>query len=206
VPLSDLKAQKEWLMPLLPELIVTPRLHLRVPEAADSVELNATVSASFSELTPWLPWAQEPQTLADSEEYCRRSREKWLADECLNLLMVTKSDGAIIGGTGYPRLDWKVPRFEIGYWCSTAAVGGGYVTEATYALAAYAFSELSAARVELRVDDLNESSWRVAQRLGFRLEGVLRSDTRDASGRLRDTRVYGAVALQDLRSNGPAAG
>jgi RimJ/RimL family protein N-acetyltransferase len=60
---------------------------------------------------------------------------------------------------------------------------------------------LSAARVELRVDDLNERSWRVAQRLGFQLEGLLRSDTRDANGRLRDTRVYGAVALQDLRSS-----
>ncbi len=188
-------------MPLLPELIVTPRLRLRVPDEADSVELNAAVSASFAELTRWLPWAQEPQTLAETEDYCRLSREKWLSDECLNLLMVTKSDGTIIGSTGYPRLDWEVPSFEIGYWCSTAEIGRGYVAEAAYALAAYAFSQLSAARVELRVDDLNERSWRVAQRLGFQLEGLLRSDTRDAKGRLRDTRVYGAVALQDLRSS-----
>ena len=188
-------------MPLLPELIVTPRLRLRVPDEADSGELNAAVIASFTELTRWLPWAQEPQSLAETEDYCRLSREKWLSDECLNLLLVTKSDGAIIGSTGYPRLDWEVPSFEIGYWCSTAEIGKGYVSEATYALAAYAFSQLSAARVELRVDDLNERSWRVAQRLGFQLEGLLRSDTRDANSRLRDTRVYGAVALQDLRSS-----
>ncbi len=191
-------------MPLLPELIVTPRLHLRVPDVAtDSLELNEAVSASFAELTRWLPWAQEPQTLAETEDYCRLSRDKWLSDECLNLLMVTKSDGAIIGSTGYPRLDWEVPRFEIGYWCVTTEVGRGYASEATYALAAYAFSQLSAARVELRVDDLNQRSCRVAQRLGFQFEGLLRSDTRDASGRLRDTRVYGAVALQDLQPSGP---
>jgi len=30
------------------------------------------------------------------------------------------------------------------------------------------------------------------------LEGVLRSDTRDPSGQLRDTRVYAAVKLEDL--------
>ena len=117
-------------MPLLPELIVTPRLRLRVPDEADSAELNAVVSASFAELTRWLPWAQEPQTLAETEDYCRLSREKWLSDECLNLLMVTKSAGAIIGSTGYPRLDWEVPSFEIGYWCSTAEIGRGYVAEA----------------------------------------------------------------------------
>jgi len=193
-------------MPLLPELIVTPRLRLRVPDEADSVALNEAVSASFAELTRWLPWAREPQSLVETEEYCRSSREKWLADECLNLLIVTKSDGAIIGSAGYPRLDWAVPRFEIGYWCSTAEVGKGYASEATYALAAYAFSELSAARVELRVDDLNQRSWRVAQRLGFQLEGLHRSDTRDATGRLRDTRVYGAVELQDLHSSGALPG
>ena len=185
-------------MPRLAECIETPRMRLRVPVPADANELNAAVSASFSELTAWMPWARSPQSIDETREFCEDSQRRWLDDDHYNLLMVDASNGAIIGGTGFPRLDWQVPRFEIGYWCHTDHVGRGYVSEATYALAAYAFTELSAARVELRMDNLNERSWRVAERLGFELEGVLHSDTRDGRGRLRDTRVYAAVRLEDL--------
>ena len=72
-------------------------------------------------------------------------------------------------------------------------MGRGYVSEATQALAKLAFDELGAARVELRMDDDNERSWRVAERLGFELEGVLRAESRDNGGNLRDTRVYAMV-------------
>lgn len=40
------------------------------------------------------------------------------------------------------------------------------------------------------VDNRNERSWRVAQRAGFVLEGVLRSDALNPLGVARDTRVY----------------
>jgi len=185
-------------LPKLAERIETPRMQLRVPEATDAGELNAAVAASFTELTAWMPWANSPQTLEETQQFCEDSRSGWMRDDRFNLLMVTRSNGKIIGGTGFPRLDWEVPSFEIGYWCHSDHVGQGYVAEATYALATYAFTELSAARVELRMDTRSERSWRVAERLGFVLEGVLRSDTRDPSGQLRDTRVYAAVKLEDL--------
>ena len=62
-----------------------------------------------------------------------------------------------------------------------------------------AFTSLSARRFEVRMDDTNERSWRIAERLGFTLEGILRQDTRAPSGELRDTRVYSIVALDELR-------
>jgi ribosomal-protein-serine acetyltransferase len=49
---------------------------------------------------------------------------------------------------------------------------------------------LQARRVEVRMDDTNERSWRVAQRAGFALEGVLRNDSLSPAGVARDTRVY----------------
>jgi ribosomal-protein-serine acetyltransferase len=47
--------------------------------------------------------------------------------------------------------------------------------------------------VEIRMDAGNERSWRVAERAGFRLEGVLRGDSLTPAGELRDTRVYARV-------------
>jgi RimJ/RimL family protein N-acetyltransferase len=77
------------------------------------------------------------------------------------------------------------------------------VSEAAHALARHAFTELGAVRVEIRTDDRNTRSYAVAERLGFELEGILRRHVRDHHGVLRDTRVYGLLALAALRD--PAA-
>jgi ribosomal-protein-serine acetyltransferase len=64
------------------------------------------------------------------------------------------------------------------------------MTEAVVAATAFAFEQLSARRVEIRIDDRNERSCRVAERAGLLLEGVMRCDALDPEGKPRDTRVY----------------
>ncbi|MFQ5652692.1 MAG: GNAT family N-acetyltransferase [bacterium] len=75
--------------------------------------------------------------------------------------------------------------------------GYGYVTEAVEAISRYAFDELCAKRVEIMMSSENEKSWRVAERLGFLLEGTLRNECRNVDGRLRDTRVYAKIARNE---------
>ena len=67
------------------------------------------------------------------------------------------------------------------------------MTETVRALARTAFDRLGARRVEIRTDAANERSWRVAERAGFTLEGVLRKDSVTPQGEPRDTRVYARV-------------
>ncbi len=189
----------------LPEEIVTPRLLLRVPTAADAPAVNRAVRASFAELSEWMPWAVEPQTMEESEEFCTESRQKWRDDQEYAVLMILKENGALIGGCGFPNLDWEVPKFEVGYWCHSAHVGHGYVSEATYALTQLAFDEFAAVRVEMRIDENNERSWRVAQRLGFELEAVIHADTRKNNGSLRDTRIYALLNSLGLKAPGESA-
>ncbi len=185
-------------MSRLPEHIRTARLAIRLVEAADAEALNAAIVQSHPELQLWMDWAVEPQTLEETRAFCGRSLENWKSESEFNAVMIELETGEIIGSCGYPRLDWTVPRFEIGYWCRSDRVGRGYVSEATWALATHAFRELEAARVELRMDDRNTRSWRVAERLGFHWEGTLRNDVRVPDGTLRDTRVYAVTALDAL--------
>lgn len=183
----------------VPGEILTDRLLIRPPRAGDGPIINAAVNESLAELQPWMAWAQEPQTLEASELYARRSAADFLTRENLNLLLFLRDGGQLVGSSGIHRIDWTVPRFEIGYWCRTSLAGRGYIREAVAGLTRLAFATLGAARVEIRMDALNERSWRVAERCGFELEGTLRHDSRSPTGAVRDTRIYALTRLSDLR-------
>lgn len=179
---------------VLPDDLTTARLLLRPPRLTDAPTIHEAILESFAELNAWMEWAAEVPALADTEAFCEQSiRQRGDGTAC-PLLMLERDTQRFVGGTGYPRIDWRVPSFEIGYWCRTPLCGRGYVTEAAEALIRYAFSTLAAKRVEIRMDHRNLPSAAVAERLGFELEGVLRNQVRDHHGRLRDTRVYALLS------------
>ena len=183
----------------VPIEIVTPRLTIRSPRAGDGAAINAAVLESFAELNRWMPWARERPTVDESELFARRSAVDFLNRTELPMLLLERGTERLVGASGMHHIDWTVPRFEIGYWCRTMLAGRGYVREAVGAIARMAFTTLAAARVEIRMDPHNERSWRVAERLGFRLEGTLRAERRGPDGALRDTRVYALTSVDDLR-------
>ena len=187
----------EPLLEDVPERIETERLILRIPNGRDAPALNAAVCESLGDLRVFMPWAQTAPSLAQSQAECRRMQAKFLLRDDLPLFMYERradgSEGDFVGGSGLHRIDWTVRRFELGYWCRSSRQGRGYVTEAAQALTRFAFERLQARRVEVRMDDTNERSWKIAQRAGFALEGVLRSDSLNPLGAARDTRVYALI-------------
>jgi RimJ/RimL family protein N-acetyltransferase len=184
----------------LPTEILTPRMRLVPPAPGDGLGVNRAIAESFPELNRWMDWASTMPTLIESERFVRDSAARFLRREDLPLFLRKRDSGEFIGASGMHRIDWQVPRFEIGYWCRTSMVGRGYVGEAVAAITRFAFERLGAARVEIRTDSQNARSFRVAERLGFRLEGIMRRDARTPQGTLRDTRLYSMVDLTDLRS------
>jgi len=181
----------------VPQRLETERLVLRCPQPGDGTALNAAVCESLAELQPWMPWAQKAPTADESELECRRMHGRFALREDLVLFLLERradgSEGALLGGSGLHRIDWAVPRFEIGYWRRSGRGGKGLIGEAVRALNRMAFDRLGARRVEVRMDALNERSIRVAERAGFTFEGVLRQDARTPHGQPRDTRVYARV-------------
>jgi RimJ/RimL family protein N-acetyltransferase len=123
----------------------------------------------------------------------RRSRLQFLDRTDLRLLLILKETGQLIGSSGLHRIDWQARRFEIGYWVRTAFGNQGYISEAIEAITIYAVHELHANRIEIRCDRRNALSARVAERQGFTLEGILRNDTCDVKGLVRDTMVFSKV-------------
>ena len=176
-----------------PESFETERLLIRSPLQGDGPQMHAAVNESLGELTPWMPWPKEHRTVEDSEASVRRARARFVAREDLMLLLLLKGTETLVGSSGLHRIDWSVPKLEIGYWCRTRFTGQGYVTEAVRGISAFAFETLGARRLEIRCDSRNLPSARVAERAGFRLEGELRNNELDTGGHLRDTLVYAMI-------------
>jgi RimJ/RimL family protein N-acetyltransferase len=173
-----------------PESFETERLLIRCPMPGDGAEVYAAVSESLDELRPWMPWARERLTADVEEENMRRARAAFLERRDLTLLLFLRGTGTLVGGSGLHRIDWSVPRFEIGYWCRTRFAGQGYITEAVRGITGFALDHLGAKRVEIRCDSLNRRSARVAERRGFRLEGELRNAELGADVEPRNTLVF----------------
>lgn len=182
----------------IPESMESQRLLIRAPLWNDGSKVNAAVTESMEELRPWMPWAKSMPSVEESEINIRCSRLAFLDRSDLRLLVFLKSTGELVGSSGLHRIDWEARKFEIGYWLRTSYTGQGYMTEAVDAITRYAAEQLQANRVEIRCDSRNVRSSRVAERLGFTLEGILRNDKCDVDGVLRDTRIYSKVRGVEL--------
>ena len=175
---------------ILPEELHTPRLIVRVARPGDGAVFNQAIVESLDRLQPWLAWVTPVPSVADSEHTCRRAYARFLLNEDLMAFFFLKGTRQLVGGSGLHNANWDLRQFEVGYWGHSAFGGQGLVKEGVQALVRYALTKLCASRVFLTTDELNIASRRVAEQVGFQLEGTLRHERRNFQGRLRNTCVY----------------
>ncbi len=173
-----------------PDAFESERLLIRAPRPGDGVELRAAIAESLNELKPWMPWAQSEQSAEEAEENVRQAWVDFLARKDLRLHLYLKGTETLVGCSGLHRIDWNVPKFEIGYWVRTPYARRGYIREAVEAITRFAFQALGARRVEIRCDPRNARSRRVPEALQYELEATLRCDDVSSRGEVRDTLIF----------------
>lgn len=92
----------------------------------------------------------------------------------INFAIEDADDGTFLGLALAPHLDLEERTAELGYVLSSEARGRGVASEALQQLTAWAFEEQDLIRLQLLISVSNEPSKRVAERCGYRFEGVLR--------------------------------
>ncbi|MDO5739368.1 MAG: GNAT family protein [Ornithinimicrobium sp.] len=108
-----------------------------------------------------------------------------------------RDTGAIIGMTTYMHIEEHHRRLEIGStWIAASAQRTGVNTESKLLLLTHAFAELDQLAVEFRTHWLNRQSRLAIERLGAKLDGILRQHMVMADGSVRDTAVYSIVAAE----------
>ena len=108
---------------------------------------------------------------------------------------VFDADGKISGMTTYMNVDIPNRRVEIGStWYAKRVQRSAVNTQCKLLLLTHAFEKLDCIAVEFRTHFFNRPSRRGIERLGAKLDGILRSHQIAANGTLRDTVVYSIIA------------
>jgi RimJ/RimL family protein N-acetyltransferase len=115
--------------------------------------------------------------------------------------VIDTASGKAVGMTTYMNIDAVNRRLEIGStWYRKSVQRGPLNTEAKSLLLTHAFEQLACIAVEFRTHFFNHQSRRAIERLGAKLDGVLRCHQVNphpmAAGTLRDTCVYSIVATE----------
>ena len=112
--------------------------------------------------------------------------------------VIDRATGKAVGMTTYMNIDTANRRLEIGStWYRRSVQRTPLNTEAKRLLLAHAFEQLGCIAVEFRTHFFNQQSRRAIERLGAKLDGILRSHQINphplAAGALRDTCVYSII-------------
>jgi [ribosomal protein S5]-alanine N-acetyltransferase len=170
----------------------TPHLRLRRLRWEDADDIFAY--ASDPQVTPYLIW-ETHQSLDDTRDFLERTLQSYRDGGHPVWGIEHLADKKIIGTCGLAELALRHGRGEVGYVIARPYWRRGLMTEALHAVLAYCFDVLRLNRIEARCDVENAGSWRVMEKVGMKLEGVLRQNI-ILHGRPCDARMY-AILRQD---------
>jgi len=121
-------------------------------------------------LRQWMNWEKNYREVDDVHNYFMWERRQFAEGNAIPTVIYYR--GEVAGSCGLI-IHNKTHGFgEIGYWIGTSFTGKGIVTRATKALANYAFNTLNMHKVILKIIVGNDKSIAVADRLGFKFEGI----------------------------------
>jgi len=122
-----------------------------------------------------------------------RYERGWLDGSRAGFAVRPAAGGPVLGFAAFVALELDERQGEIGYATAPDARGRGTATRSVDLLTRWGFDTLGLERIELWIDVRNSGSERVAERCGYRLDGVLRS-VHFKEGRRQDFGIWSRLA------------
>jgi RimJ/RimL family protein N-acetyltransferase len=173
-----------------PVTLSTDRLILRPLSLDDVPALGQAASdgALWEKTTTTVP---RPEGF---EDYVRKALELQAAGLALPFATVVKDGNRVVGSTRYMNIDGANHRVEIGTtWIATSWQRTFVNTHAKFLMLRHAFEDLGCISVEIRTHSENHQSRAAIERLGAKLDGILRRHMIMPDGHLRDTAAYSII-------------
>lgn len=144
--------------------------------------------------TLWYTSVPSPETMQSD---IKRRLTLQAAGSMLPFTVIDNTSGHAVGMTTYMNIDSVNRRVEIGStWYRRSVQRTSLNTQCKLLLLTHAFETLDCIAVEFRTHFFNRPSRNGIERLGAKLDGILRSHQLAANGTLRDTCVYSIIACE----------
>lgn len=179
-----------WLTPLTLRgacAILEPLSHARHDELLEAVRDGELWKLWYTSIPP-------PQEMRADIDQRLSQHER---GSMLPFVVVDAGSGRAAGMTTYLNVDAAHRRVEIGYtWYRKSVQRTALNTECKLMLLRHAFESLGCVAVEFRTHFFNTPSRRAIERVGAKLDGILRNHRLSSDGTLRDTCVYSIIASE----------
>lgn len=178
-----------------PDVVTLAGAHARLePLQAEHGPALAEASADGELSRLWYTKVPAPEAMEAEIERRLGLRAK---GSMLPFVVIRQSDQQPVGMTSYMNIDAENRRVEIGStWYARSVQRTPLNTECKFMLLRHAFESLDCIAVEWRTHFMNHQSRRAIERLGAKLDGILRNHVRASDGSLRDTCVYSVIASE----------
>ncbi|KLK95047.1 GCN5 family acetyltransferase [Microvirga vignae] len=142
-------------------------------------------------------WEKRTTTVPRPEgfgEYVRKALDLQVAGLALPFVTIVKDGDQAVGSTRFMNIDAANHRVEIGTtWIARSWQRTFVNTHAKYLMLRHAFEVLGCIAVEIRTHSQNDQSRAAIERLGAKLDGILRRHMIMPDGHIRDTAVYSII-------------
>ena len=132
---------------------------------------------------------------SDLRRYLEKAVDERARGVSLPFTTIHRASGRVAGSTRFGSIVREHKRVEIGWtWLGSEFQRTALNTECKLMLLTHAFETKDCVAVEFRTHAFNQGSRRGIERLGAKLDGVLRNNRIMPNGTLRDTCVYSIIA------------
>jgi len=168
------------------------KILLRPYEKKDIDDLHQATIASLKELIPWMPWAFEGYSLAQSRFWIKNTLKNWQDGREYNFAIYDAVSSGFLGAAGINEISPVNNTANLGYWVRSDRTGQGIAVAATKLLAKWGFDVLKLNRISIHVAVDNVRSLRVAEKSGAKREGVLRNKML-LNGKIHDSIMHSLI-------------
>ncbi|MGA3267453.1 MAG: GNAT family N-acetyltransferase [Verrucomicrobiota bacterium] len=153
-------------------LKVNERTELRLIDGRHAEELFRLVDSNRDYLRRWHPWVDKVRAADGMGRIISAWQEQHAANHgfCAGIWF----DGQLRGTIAHLNVDWTNRWTALSYWLDAAHQGQGIMTAACRAMVEHAFQTWQLNRITIECAAENVRSRAIAERLGFKLEGIVR--------------------------------
>lgn len=171
-------------------ILIDDEILLRSFTIEDAGLLFEAVSGSRQHLRPWLSWVDATTRQEHSLQFIQQTLH-WQHNQ-EGLVLGIFQNRKIIGEIGLHHWDHKLKKGQIGYWINKENEGKSILFRCLQRFVDFLFAKLLLNKIEIHFMPHNTRSAKIAERLGCKVEGVLRqSHLKD--GKLEDLVVTGLL-------------